>query len=244
MDGTGRPSTAGSRSARKSPRPIWPSSRWRASFDHLQPARRRRRGPADVLPKSRKAAKKAGLEAATCRSCPARFRTRMPSRFGEALSDLPGRCSPIAAPAPARPPSGRWRSGRAGHAAARHSRLPPRQPATTCRAWSAASPMAARRPPMSATSRMTSSSSAAAGGISVASSLLARASESLDIAIIDPQTCITTSRAGRWSAAAFSNREHRQAPWLRSFPGVHLDQGRRVGLRTKTMRSSSMAAGW
>jgi sulfide:quinone oxidoreductase len=51
-------------------------------------------------------------------------------------------------------------------------------------------------------------------GIAVASSLLARASD-LDIAIIDPQTCITISPAGRWSAAAFSSPKSRPAPWGR-----------------------------
>jgi sulfide:quinone oxidoreductase len=47
----------------------------------------------------------------TCRSPPARSATRMP-RPSAPLTELPGPCSPIAAPARARPRSGRWPGAR------------------------------------------------------------------------------------------------------------------------------------
>jgi hypothetical protein len=141
--------------------------------------------------------------------------TRMPEHFGAAC-DLPG---PVLAYCRTGTRSTTLVvAGQGGRGPNRcpTSWPPPRRPATTWPASCAASPMAARPPPMwPMCSASTSSSSAAAPPASPLPRACSPAQAGLDIAIIDPPTCITTSPAGPWSAAASSNRESPPAPWAR-----------------------------
>jgi sulfide:quinone oxidoreductase len=211
--------------------------------DHLQPAGRRRRGPADVS-EIEKPPRSAGLE---IRYLPDRVGqgSRMPTLRNSAPSDRAAQAG--ACLLPHRHALGHplvAGSGCKGHAATPTFSPPPggglRHGGVVRRiANGGKTPTDAGRP------HDIVIVGEGPAGISVASSLKCPKPESSTSRSSTRRTCTTTSRAGPWSAAASSRPRQPPRPWGRSFHRACT--GSRPPSRPssqRTMRSSSMAAAW